>query len=204
MSIIDFQNSSELDIINFLRSVYHKTALGKLNGTTQPTRKYLEFFKDNPKCSFNSVLDYGCGKGRDEQALKEAFKEYTGYEPHQDFGYQNTKGPILNQKFDLVVCNYVLNIIVRTDREQVISDLKQFIKNGAKVLIGVRQDRSAVKDNWIPFQDGFISTRPTFQKFFSAREIKELFSDVAKVEILDSRGTYLLTPKIQSTLTRFF
>ena len=62
----------EIDTINILRSNYHKTALGKSNGTTSPTKDFLKWLNDNPKVKrkIRIVLDYGCGKGRDENNIK--------------------------------------------------------------------------------------------------------------------------------------
>lgn len=95
----------------------------------------------------------------------------------------------------MIVCNYVLNIIVKTDREQVIKNLITFLKSKGKVLIGVRQDKYSVKDNWIEFQDGFITTRPTFQHFFSRKEIIQIFVDYADIIPLNNKGAYFLIPR---------
>jgi len=190
------QKLSEIDTINLLRSHYHKTALGKSNGTTSPTKDFLKWLDDNPKMKskIRTVLDYGCGKGRDENTLKKEFPFYIGYDPHKDFGYDSNK-QILSDSFDLIVCNYVLNVIVKIDRETVIQTLLKFLKDESIVLIGVRQDKYEAKDNWIRFQDGYITTRPTFQHFFTKKEIFDIFSNYAQITPLNSKGAYILTSK---------
>ncbi len=190
------QKLSEIDTINLLRSNYHKTALGKSNGTTSPTKDFLKWLNDNPeiKSKIRIVLDYGCGKGRDENTLKEEFPFYIGYDPHKDFGYNSSK-QILRDSFDLIVCNYVLNVIVKIDRETVIQTLLKFLRDESIVLIGVRQDKYEAKDNWIRFQDGYITTRPTFQHFFTKKEIFDIFSNYAQITPLNSKGAYILTSK---------
>jgi SAM-dependent methyltransferase len=191
------QEQKEIDLINILRANYHKTALGKSNGTTSPTKDFLKWLNTNLeiKGKIRRVLDYGCGKGRDENTLKSEFPIFTGYDPHKDFGYDSSK-QILQDSFDLVVCNYVLNVIVKVDRESVIKNLLRFLADGSVVLIGVRQDKYEVKDNWIRFQDGYITTRPTFQHFFTKKEIFEIFSNYAQITALNSKGAYVLISKI--------
>jgi len=190
------QNFNEIDTINLLRSNYHKTALGKSNGTTSPTKDFLKWLNDSPeiKRKIRKVLDYGCGKGRDENTLKKEFPFYIGYDPHKDFGYETDELKLL-KTFDLVVCNYVLNVIVKIDRESVIQNLLKFLKDKSLVLVGVRQDKYEAKDNWIRFQDGYITTRPTFQHFFTKKEVFEIFSNYAQIIPLNSKGAYLLTSK---------
>ena len=102
------QNQKEIDLINLLRANYHKTALGKSNGATSPTKDFLKWLNTNPeiKRKIRKVLDYGCGKGRDEDTLKSEFPLSIGYDPHKDFGYDSNE-LFLKDSFDLVVCNYV-------------------------------------------------------------------------------------------------
>lgn len=205
MSIIDYNTATEQDIINTLRRLYHKTAIGKGNGTTQPTRLFLELLDRNPdiKKTIRRVFDYGCGKGRDQKILSKRFI-YTGYDPHADFGYETDKC-LLDRNYDLVVCNYVLNVIVKIDRDSVIQDMIKFLKRNILVLVGVRTDNYNIQPYWTEFQDGYITTRYTFQHFFNSTEIKTIFSKYADVKILDSRGAYLLTPKInrKNTMDNF-
>ena len=47
----------------------------------------------------DEALDYGCGKGDDADEL-----EFVGYDPHH-------RDVEIDQFFDIVTCNYVLNVI---------------------------------------------------------------------------------------------
>ena len=194
MSLASSKVREQERIKNILRANYHKTALGKGSGTSRPTNLFFKWLEGKEEIKISKVLDLGAGKGRDENACLQRKFVYIGYDPHKDFGY-NQPNYVLENEYDLVLCNYVLNVIIPEDREQVIKTLKTHLHKGTMVVLGVRQDKYEVKDSWKPFEDGFITTRATFQHFFNINEIKKLFSQESKIVKLDSRGAYLLIPK---------
>jgi SAM-dependent methyltransferase len=92
--------------------------------------------------SFGRCLDYGCGKGFDADHYN--FKKY---DPH--FFPKKPVG-----RFDLVVCNYVLNVIEEKYEEELLDELRSYLRPHGMCYVSVRAD---VK------KDGFTS-RGTFQR----------------------------------------
>ena len=112
------------------------------------------------------VLDYGAGKGADVEILRQMF-------PHIDVvGYDRYNGPeefmeFPKGKFDLIVCNYVLNVVsdkeIRTD---IINKIHSLLKEKGKAFVSVRSDVTALKG---------LTSKGTWQGF-----IKLKFPVVAK------------------------
>jgi hypothetical protein len=194
MSVVSSKTREIERIKNLLRANYHKTALGKGSGTSRPTRLFLKWLTKNTDRKISKVLDLGAGKGRDENTCRDNHFFYTGYDPHRDFGYDQPDY-VLGEQYDLILCNYVLNVIIPEDRQQVIHALITHLQKGTMIVLGVRQDKYEVKDNWKPFENGFITTKTTFQHFFTIQEVRKIFSRYSKIIKLDSRGSYLLLPK---------
>lgn len=74
------------------------------------------------------VLDYGCGKGFDANKLC-----LEKYDPH--FFPEKPAG-----KFDVITCNYVLNVVLKQDEESLIEDIKARLKPAGTAYISVRRD----------------------------------------------------------------
>lgn len=96
------------------------------------------------KGSKETALDYGCGRGDDAEALG-----MSKYDPH----YFPNKEP-LNQKYDLVTCNYVLNVVDPNGQEIILNRIRDLLVPGGTAYISVRRD---IK------QEGF-TTKGTFQR----------------------------------------
>ena len=112
----------------------------------------------------NSVLDYGCGQGDDVAALKSAGYETTGWDPHFEPDFERRPADVVNLGF-------VLNVI--EENTERISTLKkawsyaQTAMSVAVMLVG-RADISGAR----PYKDGVMTSRGTFQKYFTQHEIK--------------------------------
>lgn len=78
-------------------------------------------------------LDYGCGKGFDA--------DYYGldkYDPHY------FPKPVLLGKYEVITCNYVLNVIPDViDRDNVLDKIKSLLSPEGVAYISVRRDLSA-------------------------------------------------------------
>ena len=119
------------------------------------------------------VLDFGCGKGFDVEYLKNEGKiDITGYEPYACDKYlQYPTG-----KFDIVTNNYVLNVIENVEeRKNLVEEMK---KLADLVVITVRCDKKSIKSTWIPYNDGYMTPKNTFQKIYDEKSLKEEFGDV--------------------------
>lgn len=76
------------------------------------------------------VLDYGCGKGTDADAMNA-----DGYDPEYQPDRQG-----LRPEYDTITCNYVLNVLPPEEREKVMEDIKRMLAPGGKAYITVRRD----------------------------------------------------------------
>lgn len=112
----------------------------------------------------SSFFDYGCGRGDDLRALLDNGYQANGWDPH----YASDR-PV--HEADVVNIGFVLNVI-EDPLERSIA-LKRALKLTKKVLaIGVM---IANENNvtGIPYADGVLTSRQTFQKYFSQQEFVE-------------------------------
>ncbi|WP_205679257.1 class I SAM-dependent methyltransferase [Brumimicrobium aurantiacum] len=79
------------------------------------------------------VLDFGCGFGSDVKLLKEKGVIIEGYDKHYFPDYPT-------EKFDTIICFYVLNVLLPLDQATVLMKLSQLVKPIGKVYIAVRRD----------------------------------------------------------------
>jgi len=79
------------------------------------------------------VLDFGCGFGKDVEFLKAKGVDITGYDKHYFPSFPQ-------EKFDTIICFYVLNVLLQEEKSMVLMELSQLIKNTGKVYIAVRRD----------------------------------------------------------------
>jgi DNA phosphorothioation-associated putative methyltransferase len=115
-----------------------------------------------------SVFDYGCGKGDDLCNLLENDINAQGWDPH--FAPDNDK-----VSCDLVNIGFVLNVI--EDQQERFDALKgAFALTNKLLVVSVmlyHQSRHSSLKNSKRYKDGYISSRNTFQKYYSQAEIKE-------------------------------
>ena len=79
------------------------------------------------------ILDFGCGKGFDVKYLKEQDYDIQGYDPY----YQPNRP---NDKFDTIICNYVLNVLEPDKWQTVLNEIKSLLNEGGTAYICVRRD----------------------------------------------------------------
>ena len=80
-----------------------------------------------------SVLDFGCGFGKDVEILKEKNIEIVGYDPHYFPQYPT-------QKFDTIICFYVLNVLLAEEQVDVLMSISSLLKPKGKAYFAVRRD----------------------------------------------------------------
>jgi diadenosine tetraphosphate (Ap4A) HIT family hydrolase len=99
----------------------------------------------------DKVLDFGCGLGSDVVFLKEKGIKITGYDP-----FYFPEKP--KNKYDTIVCFYVLNVIVQEEQSDVIMEISSLLKPNGKAYFAVRRDIT---------HEGFrthkIHQKPTYQ-----------------------------------------
>lgn len=114
----------------------------------------------------HTVFDYGCGRGDDIAALLAAGVAASGWDPH--FA---PEAPL--EESDIVNLGFVLNVIEdpkeRSEVLQAAFALARRVLTVAVMAAG-REGTAALQ----PHSDGFLSSRGTFQKYFSQQEVRAL------------------------------
>lgn len=91
------------------------------------------------------TLDFGCGRGDDARAL-----QIHGYDPH----FTPWAQWVFKEKWDVITCNYVLNVVDEAEGLQIIKQLNSMLAPTGRAYITVRRD---VK------KDG-LTSRGTYQR----------------------------------------
>lgn len=122
-----------------------------------------------------SVFDYGCGKGDDIQNLSTNAIPVSGWDPH----YAPDQ---LKQEADIVNLGFVINVI--EDYQERCEALLGAYDLAQQVLVvsAMLFNRNALKGQ--AFNDGIITQRNTFQKYFTQTELKEFISDTLETEAI--------------------
>ena len=97
------------------------------------------------------ILDFGCGFGKDVEILKAKGFDTQGYDRHYFPTYPQ-------EKFDTIICFYVLNVLMLEEQTKVLLEVSQLLKPGGKAYFAVRRD---VKKSG--FRIHKIHQKPTFQ-----------------------------------------
>lgn len=79
------------------------------------------------------VLDYGCGFGQDVRFLRSEGIEATGYDPHYF-------PELPTEKFDTIVCFYVLNVLFPDEQTDVLMNVSSLLKPDGRAYFAVRRD----------------------------------------------------------------
>ncbi|MDQ3100002.1 MAG: HIT domain-containing protein [Bacteroidota bacterium] len=79
------------------------------------------------------VLDFGCGLGKDVETLQARGVNIVGYDKH----YQPE---IPAKRFDTILCNYVLNVLLPEEQSLVLMQLSRLLKPSGVAYIAVRRD----------------------------------------------------------------
>jgi len=97
------------------------------------------------------ILDYGCGKGTDVSILNKEGFNILGFDPYYS-------RELTVQKYDTILCLYVLNVLDIVEQSSVIIKISQLLRQGGKAYFAVRRDLK---------KEGFrihkIHKKPTFQ-----------------------------------------
>ncbi len=80
-----------------------------------------------------SILDFGCGIGKDVEVLKDQNFDIVGYDPHYfpEFPEEN---------FDTIICFYVLNVLLPEQQAEVLMNVSHLLKPDGKAYFAVRRD----------------------------------------------------------------
>lgn len=118
-----------------------------------------------------TVFDYGCGQGNDVGLLQKSGLKADGWDPH-------FRPDMQLRPADIVNLGYVLNVI--EDPAERRETLRRAFALAEKALVvAVRVNQSL--ENGLPFQDGLITSRGSFQKIYSQAEFRQFVGDTLGV-----------------------
>jgi DNA phosphorothioation-associated putative methyltransferase len=137
----------------------HLTALSRAN-LSAPVQMLLRHGLLSRDVSF---FDYGCGRGDDMAALQAEGYAVTGWDPYYAPDNAVTQADVVNLGF-------VINVI--DDPAERIEALNKAFALARRVLaVGVMLYDDA--STGLPFSDGVLTSRQTFQKYFTQAELKD-------------------------------
>lgn len=116
-----------------------------------------------------SFFDYGCGKGDDLATLQAAGFRVSGWDPY----FRASEARIAA---DVVNLGFVINVI--EDREERIAALQRAYSLAGKVLAVSAMVTSREPGYGRSFGDGIVTSRHTFQKFFTQAELQQFIESV--------------------------
>jgi DNA phosphorothioation-associated putative methyltransferase len=146
----------------------HLTALSR-TALSAPVQLLLRNRLLSPGTTF---FDYGCGRGGDISALAADGFVAQGWDP-----YYAADAPLVSA--DVVNLGFVINVIEDT-AERVEAIQKAFSLTHGVMSVGVMLH--GVDRPGLPFRDGFMTSRSTFQKYFSQVELKDYLEQVLHQE----------------------
>jgi len=170
------------DLSNFTGDIErHRTAIDR-NQLSQPMQALARHNYINGEYT---ILDYGCGKGDDVRELEAHGIDVTGWDPvhRSDEEYSNR---------DIVNLGFVLNVI--EDRQERTETLLDAWKHTDKILVvAVMIAGDSVISQFTPYKDGVITSRNTFQKYYSQGEIRYYIeSSLGETAIATGQGIFLI------------
>jgi len=151
----------------------HKTALTRYQ-LSRPVKTLIEYSQLQPGSTF---LDYGCGLGGDIRGLTELGFDATGWDP----AYAPDGA---RKESDIINLGYVLNVIEDpAERLDTLSSAWRFAK---RLLVVSAQigDASNEAPRAATLNDGVLTQRNTFQKYFGQQELQCYIEDALEVPAL--------------------
>ncbi|MBU0946701.1 MAG: DNA phosphorothioation-associated putative methyltransferase [Proteobacteria bacterium] len=143
----------------------HRTAIdrNKLSTPMQSLLRHNYFERQY------SLFDYGCGKGDDLTILRENGVEASGWDPV----YNPDKPKIPS---DIVNLGFVINVIENPKERK--ETLQQAFKQTKKILVvSAMLGGESITSQFKEFGDGVVTSRNTFQKYYTQTELKNYIAD---------------------------
>lgn len=171
------------------------------HNVTGNIQQYIEYNSAN---TASSILDVGCSIGISTEYLYKSFlncKHIAGLDLSPYFislatyrakelrlpvkyYHQNAETPNINEKFDLIVCNFILHEVPRLPTEKILSSLTNLLKDGG-VLAIVDLDPTKVQNNMVvdTFRKwAFEVTEPHIYEYYQTN-MTELMDQVGLQQI---------------------
>jgi DNA phosphorothioation-associated putative methyltransferase len=147
----------------------HRAAMVRV-GMSRPIRLLLESGLAAPG---DEIFDYGCGRGADIEALREAGLNVRGWDPYYAPEFSKEPAAIVN-------IGYVINVIENpNERAQVLMEAWALAKRMLVVSARLVSESSGLAGE--QFADGVITRRGTFQKFYEQAELRDYIAQTTGV-----------------------
>jgi DNA phosphorothioation-associated putative methyltransferase len=158
-------------VSGFVGVARHLTALTRY-GFSVPVQSLARFgFLDGSKALF----DYGCGRGDDVRGLKENGIDACGWDPYYAPEEPKRNAPLVNLGF-------VINVIENIDER--IDALLEAWRLTDELLVVSAMLASPESVHGTPYSDGILTTRNTFQKYYTQGELRAFIAEVLDEEPL--------------------
>ena len=120
-----------------------------------------------------TVFDYGCGRGSDLRHLTDQGITCNGWDPmHRPDGAR--------EPADVVNLGYVINVIETADERD--ASLREAWKlTQGVLLVTARLRLEELGADLVRYQDGFLTSRGTFQKFYDQAELRTFIDSTLDV-----------------------
>ena len=116
-----------------------------------------------------TYLDYGCGRGDDLNILKSEGYDIIGWDPNH-----RPEGKV--EERDIVNIGFVINVIEdRAERKEALRLAHGFAQQLLVVSAMIATEKHIEK--FRPYGDGVITSRNTFQKYYTQDELREYITD---------------------------
>lgn len=138
----------------------HKTAIRR-PGLSLPVKCLLRDGLLDPSKRF---FDYGCGRGQDLDLLRGLGYDCDGWDPAHRPHASRTPA-------DLVNIGYVINVIEDL-RERADALRRAWDLCGSLLVVAAQLDLVAPDRDRVAFSDGVLTSRRTFQKYYTQNELR--------------------------------
>jgi DNA phosphorothioation-associated putative methyltransferase len=169
----------------------HRTALQRYALSTPMQALHRHGYLDGSR----TIFDYGCGKGDDVRILRHNGIEATGWDPH--FAPDAPR-----PHADIVNIGFVLNVI--EDPTERVQALREAYALADKMLSVAVMLTGRAATNGAAFGDGVRTSRNTFQKYYTQRELRDYLSSVLDKEPVAVGPGIFLIFKEEGEEQRFF
>lgn len=150
----------------------HKTAINRFS--LSAPMKVLER-RGYLNCKF-SIFDYGCGLGDDLRELHLNGINANGWDPN----FRPDEEMVAS---DIVNLGFVLNVIEDVPERIQALETAYSLANSFLIVSCMLGSESTIA-NMTPYKDGVITSRNTFQKYFSQSELKTFIQDVLEQDVV--------------------
>jgi DNA phosphorothioation-associated putative methyltransferase len=147
----------------------HRTALSR-SDLSRPLRLAIEDELVQPSAS---LFDYGCGRGADVKLLRSDGFVCDGWDPKY---FPDTP----HRQADVVNLGYVINVIEDPHERSAALRSAWQLAQRALVVAG-RLTIESRNDAQVPYADGLLTKRNTFQKFFEQHELRRWIDETLGV-----------------------